>query len=311
MKQLLSILSLLVSISVFAQQTLDKSFDGVENLYINLASGDCTLKKGTDATIKVHLQYSFNDDNFKPKFEQSGSKLVIEEKLKGRHNSGFSKWTITIPDGLKLKLNTGSGDLLASNLVMELNMNSGSGDINISESDGDVTINTGSGDVDLENQKGGIKVNTGSGDVNFEGSGEVNINAGSGDINIRNSKADFSVNTGSGDIRASNVVIAGNSSFNTGSGDAEVELDESLDYNISVNSGSGDAILDFNNNEIRGIVTMKANKKNGRIEAPFDFDKVEEEESGSQVKVIKTVKIGSKDIEIKVGTGSGKAEIMK
>ncbi len=143
------------------------------------------------------------------------------------------------------------------------------------------------------------------------GSGDIDINAGSGDIRIGDSKGDFSINTGSGSISARGITLTGKSGFNTGSGDAEIMLESSLDYDISVNSGSGDAVLDFNNNTINGRVEMRANKKNGRIEAPFEFDKVEEEERGNQTIVIKTAKIGSKDIKIYVSTGSGKAEIIK
>ena len=84
-----------------------------------------------------------------------------------------------------------------------------------------------------------------------------------------------------------------------------------MEHNISINSGSGSASLDFNNNEISGLVTMKANKDRGEIEAPFGFDKTEEEGEGRNTTVIKTAKIGSKDVKINVATGSGTAEIVK
>ncbi len=300
-----------ISYFVFAQKTLDKSFEGVKSLSINLASGDCTLKKGQSSTIEVHLQYTYSDDKFTPEFEQNGSKLTIKEKFKGSTSSGYSRWTITIPDGLSVKLNSGSGDLIASNLELELKTNTGSGDIDISSSKGDISINTGSGEVDIENQSGNISINSGSGDVTYEGEGKVSINVGSGDITLNNSKADFSINTGSGDIRARNIILSGSSSFNTGSGNATVELGASLDYSISINSGSGSSTLDFNNNEISGLITMKANKDRGDIEAPFSFDKTEEEGSGRDTVIIKTAKIGNKDIDIKVATGSGTAEIVK
>ena len=56
---------------------------------------------------------------------------------------------------------------------------------------------------------------------------------------------------------------------------------------------------------------MKANKKNGEIVAPFDFDKEEEVENGNNTTIKKTAKIGSKDIDIHVATGSGTARISK
>jgi myo-inositol-hexaphosphate 3-phosphohydrolase len=80
-----------------------------------------------------------------------------------------------------------------------------------------------------------------------------------------------------------------------------------------VNSGSGDATLDFGGNKIEGKVIMTANKKNGKIVAPFTFDKTEEVDNGNNdnVRIRKTVQLGTNDIEIKVGTGSGTAEIKK
>jgi hypothetical protein len=56
---------------------------------------------------------------------------------------------------------------------------------------------------------------------------------------------------------------------------------------------------------------MKANKRNGEIAAPFDFDKVEEIDNGNNTTIKKTAKIGSKNIDIKVATGSGTARISK
>ena len=312
MKTILSIsICLLATTALLAQKTLDKSFEGVKEISIDLASGDCTLKKGSDPTIKVHLEHSYDEDRYTTKFEQNGSTLEIKEKFESGSYNGSSKWTLTIPDGIKITLNSGSGDLLVRDLDLNLKTNTGSGDIDISDGNGEVSINTGSGSIDIENLSGKSKINTGSGDVNFEGSGEVNINVGSGDIYVTNSTAKFGINTGSGDIRADNVTIAGKSSFNSGSGDTEVKLQESLNHDISVNSGSGDAVIDFNNNEISGEITMKASKEHGRIDAPFKFDKVEEEENGRNTTVIKTVKIGTKDVKINVSTGSGTAAIEK
>ncbi len=308
----ITILALLLVFGANAQEKISKSFEGIDDLSVNLASGDCTLKKGTSSTVEVVVQYTFDNDDFRPEFEQRGSRLIIKEKFERGSHNGWSKWTITIPDGLELAFNSGSGDLIAENIKLDITSNSGSGDIDLSETSGGATINTGSGDVEIDTQDGDISVNTGSGDVRLSsGKGEIKINAGSGDISITDSNADFSVNTGSGNITARNITIAGKSGFNSGSGDARVSLASSLEHDISVNSGSGDAVLDFNNNAINGVIRMEANKKNGRIIAPFEFDKVEEEEHGNQTKVIKTARIGSKDIDIEVGTGSGKAEIVK
>ena len=305
---------LIVSVCSMAQEekTVEKSYDGLEKIEANFASGDLTLIKGTSNTVKIKLVYTYDDDQFTPEFEQNGSKLEIDEKFERGSTSGYSKWTMTIPDGLSFDVNSGSGDITAADLEVDIDSNSGSGDIDLENVNGDLDVNNGSGDVNVDQHSGEVSVNTGSGDVTLSDSkGEVDINAGSGDIKLTSVNADFSINTGSGDVRADDVTISGKSSFNSGSGDTEISLGAVLDHSISINSGSGDAELDFNGHEISGFVTMKANKKNGEIDAPFEFDKVEEEDQGNQTIIKKTVKLGSKDININVGTGSGKAVIRK
>ena len=57
---------------------------------------------------------------------------------------------------------------------------------------------------------------------------------------------------------------------------------------------------------------MTAGERSGNIIAPFKFDKEEVIENGSNSKTIrKTAKLGNQSISIRVGTGSGTAEITK
>jgi DUF4097 and DUF4098 domain-containing protein YvlB len=165
----------------------------------------------------------------------------------------------------------------------------------------------------LASVSGEVSLNTGSGNITaLDGTGEFSFNAGSGDINLNNMTGDLSVNTGSGDIQAKKITLTAASKFNTGSGDATINLGSPLDHNISVNSGSGDATLNFNGAPISGEVIMTANARNGDIVAPFKFDKEETINDGnSSARIQKTAKLGTKDITIKVGTGSGTAEIGK
>jgi hypothetical protein len=165
----------------------------------------------------------------------------------------------------------------------------------------------------VDNYAGELNINSGSGEIAVRKSeGDMNLNGGSGNIRIADSKASFSANSGSGNVIGSNVTLTGSSKFNSGSGDAEILLAVAPSYNISVNSGSGDSQLDFNGAKIEGEVVMKANKKNGIIKAPFDFDKTEElNEHGDQVIVKKTAIKGNGNIKIAVSTGSGAAVLKK
>lgn len=174
-----------------------------------------------------------------------------------------------------------------------------------------MSVSTGSGDLDIEAFDGVLDGSTGSGTIRVLNSkGELKLNCGSGNIRITDSQAEFRASTGSGDVAARNLKLVAASRFNSGSGDAQVQLAGSPMFDISVGSGSGNAELDFNGNEISGDIVMTANKKNGRIVAPFDFDKTEETmEGGDQVTVRKSVVKGTQ--KISVSTGSGEAIIRK
>ena len=300
---------------VFAQdKSINKSFSNIKSIKLSTASGDINLKKGSGADVKLILKYSYDDEDYKPVIEQNATRLTIKEEFSRRNNiSGNASWTLEIPDNIALNINTGSGDITVDGITLDIKSNTGSGDIVLTSVKGDLDFNTGSGDIEISQADGEIRLNTGSGDVRAsQGTGNYDINAGSGSIRLDQLKGDFGINTGSGNITAKALTISGSSSFNTGSGNSTVILSAPLDHNISVNSGSGDATLNFNGNAISGEVIMTANKNGGSIVAPFKFDKEETiDDDNSSARIQKTAKLGSKNIIIKVGTGSGTAEISK
>ena len=312
-KNLLLALIMIGSIGLHAQEkTINKSYQGIKEIELNTASGDCELVKG-GGSVEVTLIHSYDDDVFEAIFDQDGSTLSIEEKFRSNSSShGSSKWKLVVPENIEINFNTGSGNLKAKSLDIEVKSNSGSGDVNLDNVSGDIKVNTGSGDIDVNTFDGELVANAGSGDIDLgDSKGTFKINLGSGDIEANKLTGEFSMNVGSGDIMASDLSLTAASSFNSGSGDAQVVLKSALKNDISIASGSGNATLDFNGLEIQGEITMKANKRHGDISAPFEFDKVSEEEHGSQTIITKTAKIGNSDIKIKVSTGSGRATIEK
>jgi hypothetical protein len=309
-----AVLMLLVVSVAFAQdKTINKSFKNIKNIRLSTASGDIVIKKSTSGETKVNVRYSYDDQDYKVMIEESEGRLTLEEKFENGSYSGNSHWTVEVPDNVTMKLNTGSGDVMASDVTANIKSNTGSGNIELTSVKGELNFNTGSGDCELDNVEGELDLNTGSGNISLRNSkGTFDMNAGSGDIRFEKVSGDFQVNTGSGDIKANNVTVAGSSKFNTGSGNATVSLAAELKSSISVNSGSGDSKLQFNGAPMSGQVTMTANERNGEIIAPFKFDKEETVDNGGNQKTIrKTAKLGNSEITIKVGTGSGTAEIAK
>jgi hypothetical protein len=312
MKSIFTIIALFFFLSQtgLAQQKVEKSFEGINSVRLNTASGNCTIRKGSSSMVSVLVEFTYDSDEFEVKMEKSGSRLILEEKFKARSVSGSSNWTLTVPDGLEIDFNSGSGSLEMSGLKADIKFNTGSGDAKITDAEGEFDFNSGSGDFTFEKITGEIVANSGSGDHRMnEVNAEVKANTGSGDVELESSAGSFGLNTGSGDVEAEKISLKEDGEFNSGSGDVEIVLQASLDFDIQVNSGSGDAILDFNGNKIEGNIIMKAKKRGGDIRAPFEFDKVEEVEEYGETYIKKTKKIGTRNIEIYVGTGTGSAVI--
>lgn len=293
-----------------AQQKVEKSFDGIHSIRLNTASGDCSILRGSGSQVGVSVEFTYDPDDFEVKMEQNGSRLILEEKFHANSMRGESNWTLKIPDGLEIDFNSGSGNLELSDLNVEMDFNTGSGDATVKQVNGELDFNSGSGDFEFNGVEGEIKANSGSGNHKLISvNASVKANTGSGDVEMDRSSGEFKLNTGSGDVEAENITLKEDGNFNTGSGDVEISLQTALDYDIRLNSGSGDAILDFNGQKIEGTIVMKAKKRGGDIRAPFEFDQVEEIEEGGDIYIKKTKKLGNKDIDIYVGTGTGTAII--
>lgn len=304
----------MLTVGITKAQEVNKSFSGIKKIKLNTSGGDCILVKGSSNDVKVSLKYTYSKEKFTPVMEQEGSTLVLKEEFERGSASGESTWTLTIPQNMELDFNTGSGSLRGEGLTLELKGNSGSGNVDLKNTDGEFKLNTGSGNIELTSFKGEVSANCGSGNITVDGASdaEVKANVGSGNIKIYNATGRFSANAGSGSVKADKLILTDKSSFNAGSGDVKVTLAASPAHSLSVNSGSGDAVVDFSGNKMEGTVVMTANKKNGDIRAPFSFDKTEEiDDDGNQVRIRKTAKLSDKDIQIKIGTGSGNAVIEK
>ena len=312
MKLKLLIATFLLSTNLFAQIKIEKEFTGVEKIDMTTGSGDCILKKSTGDKVTVVLEHYYDKDDYNPTIEMRGSTLKISERSTRGYNDRAPKWTISVPDKLDVKISTGSGDLMVSNLDLELSLSSGSGDITFEDLKGEMKINTGSGDLTVNQLDGTVRVNTGSGTMKVKNAkGEVKLNAGSGDITLEDVEGGIFANVGSGDIDVTNLIVTDESGFNSGSGNVAVNLGSTPKADLMANSGSGDANIGFNGNKMVGELVMEADKKRGEISAPFEFDSSEEVDQGHNTKIVKTKKFDSSEIKIKIGTGSGKAAISK
>ncbi len=302
----------LIPLTLGAQEEKTKTFNGIKSIRMNTSSGIHKIQKSTNTSVTVLLRHTYKA-GIEHTIEQDGDRLIINETLTDRNARGESSWMLTVPDDLPIRFLTGSGNIDASDIKLDLDATTGSGDLVFRKVTGHIKATTGSGDLELQGFNGDINVTIGSGNARVENSqGNIRVNCGSGTIRVADSKAKFRMNNGSGNVVSRNITLDGSSQFNSGSGNAQVILAVTPQHNLSVNSGSGAAELNFNGNEIAGEIVMRANKRTGIISSPFPFDKEEEiSGEGGQVTMKKTFMKGNSSRVIEVTTGSGEAIIKK
>lgn len=298
--------------SLFAQEKkeIHKIFEAKERVRISTTSGDCIIQTGNSDEIKVDLVYTVEpEDSFEPDIEEKGNSLRIRERWYGS-SSGRVTWTLTVPPVTEIEFSTASGDISVDGLQKLIEASTASGDITIENASGEFEISTASGDVELTDSSGEIDISTASGDVkSTNNKGEFELNTASGDIRVRDCGGIFELNCASGEIKASGLIIEEESSFSTASGDVEVSLEQSSEYDLDLSAASGDVSLDYAGNEIKGYFEFSARQSSGSIRSPIDFDKEEVYERHGRDYVKKSFTRGGNTPVIRISTASGRAEL--
>lgn len=306
---------------------ISKSFDGITKVRIKTTSGDCDISRSTSSKVEVLLTFTYEEGEYEPELEQRGSTLMLSESFFGRNVRGHAMWRITVPEKTDIEFSTASGNLKIKDLVSDIEAKTASGNVTANNLNGRLECGTASGDIEAENIQGKIRFGTASGNIHVRGAkGTLNLGAASGDvrtenldgefefgtasgnIRIRNAKGAFDVGAASGDVDATDIELTGKSEFGAASGDVELTLNAELANDIEASTASGNVTLSFNGKPIRGFIEMTANTEQGKIRAPFDFDKEETYTKGDQEYVTKTVQKGTGP-NIKVSTASGTATL--
>ena len=145
-------------------------------------------------------------------------------------NSPRVSFTVRMPAGVRLQVETGNGDVAINGAGSEVRANTGNGRVLVSGTSGRVSAHTGNGRVTIEDAHGPVEATTGNGDVRVATSnGPVTARSGNGDIEVSMAHieraAEMSFSTGSGRIVLS---VPGNFGAelegSTGNGEISSEL---------------------------------------------------------------------------------------
>jgi DUF4097 and DUF4098 domain-containing protein YvlB len=113
--------------------------------------------------------------------------------------------TITIPRGLRIRSNSGNGDVSLSAAASEAHVGSGNGRVRVASVTGPVEASSGNGQVDVERAGGPVRASSGNGDVSVTTSvGPVNASSGNGDVmvsmDVLRGEEDMEFSSGNGRI---------------------------------------------------------------------------------------------------------------
>jgi hypothetical protein len=113
--------------------------------------------------------------------------------------------TITVPRGLRIRTNSGNGDVSLTAAAAEAEVGSGNGRVRVANVSGPVQASSGNGQVDVERAGGPVRASSGNGDVTVTTSvGPVNASSGNGDViatmDVLRGEEDMTFSSGNGRI---------------------------------------------------------------------------------------------------------------
>lgn len=218
----------------------DVPVNGLEQVDIDVGAGYLEIRgapAANEISVRARACASTQDQLDEMDLSQSrrGNRLDISSEI----NSTGSPFTlfgtryayidvdISLPAGLSVNIEDGSGDIRIEDVSANLEIDDGSGDIIVSNLIGDIEVDDGSGDVELETITGAVRIQDGSGDIRLDviqgdvhmpddGSGSIRVqnvtgnvtvdDDGSGDIDVHDVTGDFVArDTGSGDVDHSGI----------------------------------------------------------------------------------------------------------
>jgi DUF4097 and DUF4098 domain-containing protein YvlB len=227
----------------------------VSELTVDGVNADVTLvpATGSQVVVDTHAKGTFWVPKLKT--EVDGGHLTLRGSC---HDMVLghceSKFTVRVPQGVPVSVNTRSGDVRASDLNGRVSIDAGSGDVALSGLSGGTTARVSSGDIEASRLSGRLRLQTSSGDVDAaELTGEtIDAHANSGDVflDIATVPKRVNVAASSGDVTIS-VPRNGRDGYaaqtTTSSGDANllVRVNDSSEHSLSAVTSSGDATIRY------------------------------------------------------------------
>ena len=223
---------------------------------------------------------------------------MVEIRGSGRGTEAWADLVVEVPQGKRVALTVGVGDVGAQGVAADLRLRTGSGSVDATDVRGDVEVDTGSGSVTVAGARGGVRVDTGSGSVTLrdvEGPA-LEVDTGSGNVRASGVRVRaVVVDTGSGSVRLDGVA-APDVRVDTGSGSVEITLLQDAD-NLRVDTGSGSVTV-YAPADLGGHVELDTGSGSLDVDFPMQMT------TARRTRLVGTVGDGRGTIRIDTGSGS-------
>jgi phage baseplate assembly protein gpV len=114
--------------------------------------------------------------------------------------------TVTVPKGLAVEIDDGSGELAVSGVAGDVRIKDGSGSIEVRDIGGSLWIDDGSGEIEVDGVQGNVEIIDGSGETDVRNvAGDLSIDDGSGGTTLRKIGGSVTVEDGSGSLEIDDV----------------------------------------------------------------------------------------------------------
>ena len=201
---------------------LELDSNGIDRLEIDAGAGSMDIKGVAGLNrivVKATVVVPDADDDDAIKLIEKRLKLSLDRnggqaKLDSWFEEGFFgngsgariDLEISMPTGIDVSIDDGSGSIDVSDIAAAVSIDDGSGSIDL-QNVGKVIIDDGSGSIDVSNAAGDVSIVDGSGSITVRSvDGSVSIDDGSGGINVNDVEGDLIiVDDGSGGLSFSNV----------------------------------------------------------------------------------------------------------
>lgn len=218
---------------------------------VNGVPGSTLTVRGEDISKNIAVKYKRRGDVLRVWVEKRFYPLTLRK-------SGSLYIEVPMDTGVELKSSTGeivirnmesdlfstessSGNISISNVFTDVRAKSSSGDINIGMIEGSVYGESSSGRIEVINVNGGVYLSASSGDLRLSAiEGNIEAASSSGRIILNTIKGALRIKTSSGDITGEDVLISGDSVFESSSGRIDMNLDNQLNgLTFRLKSSSG------------------------------------------------------------------------